>query len=226
MRITDRDVKLVKDIALSHLLSRDQILQLGYFSSVTRVNTRLRSLIGQGLLKRLNTPFFGQSLYMSGPKAPVVLGERIAPIVAARTGSPRFVRHALCVTNARIALVRRGEASWKFEQQLRTDFDFNGKRWEFRPDGLALMPKGPTAVEVDLGHVALTKFRDKLRSYESFVAAGEAKRQLATEDFRLLTITTSNERANRLRRLLVSPHLDQRYATFAELHIPEIGSWS
>ena len=154
MQLTSRDLQILRDLALSHVLSRDQLLDLGYFTTVTRVNTRLRELIGAGLVKRLSTPFFTQSLFVASSAAVEVVGERVAPLLAGRSGSPRFLQHSLSVTSARIVLLKRGASAWRFEQQLRTSFSVGGKLMEVRPDGVAVFPeKGLLAVEVDLGHV-------------------------------------------------------------------------
>ena len=227
MRLTERDVRLVRDLALSHVLSRDQILSLGYFSSVTRTNTRLRELRSIGQVRSLMTPFFGQHLYAAGPSASSVVGERISPILAGRTGTPRFVQHALCVTNVRIALALHGMVQWKFEQQSRSAFEYAGRRFEVRPDGLALLPNGMVAVEVDLGHVAVAKFRDKLLAYDAFVASGCCARYWRTDTLRLLTVTTGKLRASRLQRVATNGlQIYTKFSTHDDLEVQFPGSWS
>lgn len=227
MKLTNRDIKLVRDIALSHVVSRDQLMALGYFQTVTRVNTRLRALRTLGLVRRMESPFFGQSLYTAGSRAKSVVGERIAAILAGRLGSPRFVQHALSVTNVRIALSKQGADSWKFEQQARTPFSFAGAPFEVRPDGIAQFPSGLTLVEVDLGHVNFEKFSEKLETYRAFLSSGECQRVWHVPTFRLLTITTSQSRATRLANLIPS---NCGYAfscqTFESLSIPKVESWS
>ena len=227
MRLTLRDNRLIRDMALSHVLSRDQVIELRYFSSVTRANTRLRELRSLGLVRRIETPFFGQALYSVGPKAKEVLGERIGPIVAGRTGSPRFLKHSISVTDVRIALIDRGGTAWRFEQQLRSSFEYLGRTYEVRPDGMAIGSSGPIALEVDLGHVAPAKFKAKLDAFDAFVRSGEALRQWRHESFKLLTITTGPLRASRLKRL-VSRDCPYEFAcmTFDQLGLPKVGSWS
>lgn len=228
MRITSRDVRLIKDIALSHLLSRDQIIELGYFGSVTRANTRIRELTKLGMLGKLTTPFFSQTLYAARPKASEIVGVQIAQLINARKQPPRFVQHALSVTNARIYLLGHGASNWRFEQQLRASFDFAGRVFEVRPDGMAVFEgKGLLAVEVDLGHVSIDKFSQKLRAFESFVASGECKRNWGQDSFRLLTLTTGSLRASKLSRLsrpiTQFEHVCQPLDHFG---IKPVGSWS
>jgi hypothetical protein len=228
VRLTDRDLQVLKDMALSHILSRDQIIALGYFSSVTRANTRLRELANLGLVRRIETPFFTQSLFAVTKRACELLGQRLGAIVAGRGDSPRFLQHALLTTEVRIKLLARGAISWRFEQQIRTAFTLNDRAFEVRPDGLALFKDRPaTAVEVDLGHVSGNKFRDKLIAYDEFVHSGELKRAWSMPSFRVLVITTGKLRATHLSRYLPSnASFDFHCTTFDELGVQRIGAWS
>lgn len=227
MRMTERDVKLVKDIALSHVLSRDQIIRLGYFSTVTRTNTRLRELCQIRVVRRIETPFFGQTLYAVGKRASDVVEERIGPIIAARGESPRFLQHALCVTNTRIALIARGATAWRFEQQLWTTFEHQGKQYQVRPDGLATLKARVTAIEVDLGNVAPEKFAAKLSAYNAFIESGACEALWNESTFRVLTVTTSKLRASRLNRTIPeNPHFDLLCVPFEALGLPSVGAWS
>lgn len=228
MQLTSRDIQVLRDFALSHVLSRDQLLALGYFSTVTRVNTRLRELMGVGLVKRLETPFFAQSLYMASASATEVIGERVGPLLAGRSGSPRFLQHALTVTNARISLLGKGASAWRFEQQLRATFAVGGKPLEVRPDGLAVIPnRGLLAVEVDLGHVNPAKFAEKLRAYDAFIATGECKRAWGEPTFRLLTLTTGSLRAKHLAQSLPSGSaLVHDVLTFNQFGVQAASNWS
>lgn len=152
--VTDRDRELLRDLAMSHVLSRDQVVELGYFGSVTRANTRLRLLRKAGWVRVLETPFFQQHLYSVTAKAVPLLGEQVGRLAARRAGSPRFLQHALSVTNVRLALARRGAETWRFEQQLRTSFSVAHRSYEVRPDGAAVVGGKLILAEVDLGHVA------------------------------------------------------------------------
>ena len=115
MILTERDIRLIKDIALSHVLARDQILKLGYFSSQSRLNRRLRDLVTAGYARVLATPFSGQHLYQGGRNAHEIVGERIAALLRSRSPSPRFLQHALAVTEIRIVLLASGFSGWRFE---------------------------------------------------------------------------------------------------------------
>lgn len=227
MRLTPRDIRVVRDIALSHVLCRDQIIELAYFTSVTRANTRLRELRDAGLVSVLKTPYFGQQLYVAGPRASDIVGERIGPILAARQVTPRFVQHALSTTNVRLHLLRHGASAWRFEQQIRSSFKLAGREIQIRPDGMALGPDGIQLVEVDLGHVNPAKFREKLLAYEAFLCSGCFKNIWNAEGFSVLTVTSGPLRATRLARLLPkgSP-LQFQCESYEELGIEFAGGWS
>lgn len=226
MKLTSRDIQLVKDVALSHALTRDQIIALGYFTSVTRANTRVRGLLGSGLIQRITTPFFGQSIYCAGKKAPQIVGEKIGQLLVRRAESPRFLQHALCVTNVRLALASRGATDWRFEQQASTTFADGAKWLEVRPDGLTLTPTGLVAVEVDLGHVPTTKLLQKLKSYETFTSSGACQNHWHAQEFSLLFVTNSDARARRIRTITRDFATDIVVRTFDALDIPTPGSWS
>lgn len=227
MKITERDMRMVRDIALSHVLSRDQILALGYFSSVTRVNTRLRNLIALGLVQRLETPFFGQSLYCASPKSSDFLGERVGALVAGRTGSPRYILHSLMVTEVRLEMMRRGLKAWRFEQQLWKSFEFNGQTYQIKPDGLAILPDKQVLVEVDLGHTSPKKYADKLRGFDAFVASGLCKSSWQVDTLRVLTLTTGERRCKTLKSLTPKNARFMHFVqTFENFNVPLIGAWS
>jgi hypothetical protein len=223
MRLTNRDVQLIRDIGLSHLLSRDQVIQLGYFNSITRANTRLRCLTAERFVTALSTPFHAQKLYAPGPLAEEVVGERIGPLLVNRVGSPRFVQHALSVSNIRIALLSRGAKSWRFEQQLWR----NVAGHTLKPDGLVLTSTLPAFIECDLGHVSPAKFKEKLSTFKFLAQGGRCQELYGFPSFRLIVITTGPRRSRSLRSLL-PPNAGFEYLvqTFAELDIPAVGGWS
>jgi hypothetical protein len=207
------------------VLSRDQILHLRYFGSATRANTRLRALVKLQLIKRYETAFYSQGLYIPGPSASEVTGERIARIIGGRSGSPRFLQHALSVTNVRIALSRKSEGQWRYEQQLWRSCE-ETPRFEVRPDGLFLAST-PIFVEVDLGHVAPAKFAEKLRFYARLSESGNCASLYGFPAFRLLTVTTGSLRARHLRRLLPrEAAFELLVQTFEEVGAAPISSWS
>lgn len=222
MKLTHRDQALVRDLAYSHVLSRDQFLELGYFGSITRVNTRLRELSSLGVVESLETPFFTQRLYVAGSKAKHVLSDRLSNLIRGREQTPRFLQHALATTNVRIALTRKSGSGWKFEQELWRKLD----GIEIRPDGL-LGSNTPVFIEVDMGHVAPAKFREKLFAYEALETSGRCHGLYGFREFRVLTVTTGPLRAKHLQRLMPPDASFSFLAqTFADIGATPISSWS
>ncbi|MBS1706746.1 MAG: replication-relaxation family protein [Armatimonadetes bacterium] len=225
MRITGRDVRLAKEVALSRLMSRDQIVRLGYFTSVSRANRRLTALLSARFLRQFETPFIGQRLFWVGPEAIHIVGEKIASVVQGRIGTPRFVRHSLMVTEVRLALLAIGGERWRYEVQLWTTFHQSGERFELRPDGLVWLNGVPTFLEVDLGHVSRRRFAAKLRSYTAFIRHPVCQATFQNQVPEVLVITTGSRHAESILGLAKSgPAV--RVLTFADMDIQPIGCWS
>lgn len=227
MIVTPRDADLVRELALSHVLGRDQILGLGLFASITRVNTRLRVLRELGIVRRIETPYFNGSLYVPGVNAAEVLSDRIARLIATRQPSPRFLRHALSVTNIRLALTAMGATEWRHEPMLWRTFEVAGKTLEVRPDGMAITAKGPVLIECDMGHVSPSKIASKLSSFHEFQRSGHTQKLYGFDNFNLLIVTTGKLRAEKLRELAPSNcSYGLRVQTFEDLGVSMVGGWS
>lgn len=226
MRLTGRDVKLVRDVALSHLLGRDQIIGLGYFGSVTRANARLRGLAARGILRVLSTPYHGQFLYAPGRKAGEIVGEPVAALLRARNPTPQFVQHALTVTDVRISLRSKGFAAWRFEQQVRHGFDYRGRALDVRPDGLAVSGSRFVFVEVDLGHTCREKWKLRFDGYRALGASGEFEAAFGGEAFEVLVVTTGWRRARQLSAIAGAQPPRFRVVAAEELGVKLAGGWS
>lgn len=225
MKLTPRDRELIRDVGLSHVLSRDLTIRLGYFGSVTRANTRLRQLGNEGLVKRLDTAFFSQGLYTVGPLAHELFEPALARLVRARAGSPRFLLHALATGEVRAELTRRSGASWRFEQELWRKLP-GPEGGEVRPDGLVTAGV-PVFVEVDLGNASLPKVRAKLDAYRSLARSGLCRDLYGFEDFNLLVVTTGNLRSRHISRQLPDdPGFGFMTQTFKDLGLACPSSWS
>ena len=225
MRLTERDLRLIRDIALSHVLSRDQLLRLGYFTSVSRCNRTMTRLSKSGLVRPLLTPFHGQRLYSATIEAGGIVGARIAQLLTNRPASPRFLLHSLSVTEVRISVLANGAESWRFEAQLWHSFAYHGKTYEVRPDGMAVIEGRPALIEVDLGHCSSSKFSRKLLAYRNYELCGAFERAYNASKLRVLTFTTSERRKRHFEALAQA---DERFGclTFYEsgVTVPEV--WS
>lgn len=199
MRITERDLKLLHEIAMHSVLSRDQVIALGFFKSVPRANARLGGLYRVGLLGRAQlepTLAFVQSLYYVRKAAIEFLDERVANLVAARKLCPTFIQHALMVVNVRLVLERCGGADWLHECQIRHRYKVNsGQEEDFRPDGMMTFGHTMLFIEADRGNASLKRIKGKLETYENYVDHGLFQQTYGASSLALLFVTTGYRRS-------------------------------
>lgn len=226
VRVTERDITLTRDAALSHVLTRDQILRLAYFASVPRANNRLRELVAANYLRAISTPFHTQHLYVAGSRAKEIVGERIARLLSGRARSPRFIRHAIALTDIRISL-RTDGSSWRFEQQLRDMYVVHSATHEFRPDGALICGRDVTFVEADLGNASATKIREKFQSLHRYHELGRFQTVYPGQRMLALVVTTGSARKRHMRAML--ERFDANIVsivTFKELGLMQPDGWS
>ncbi len=144
-------------------------------------------------VKALDVAFYGQRLYVVGPKAKDFLGEKILHILCNRSMTPRFLQHSISVTNVRIALLSHGFSDWRFEQQIRDSIQLEGRLVEIRPDGLVEGKEGPVFIEVDLGNVSLPSFSRKVLAFEQYLRSGRLG-----QNVKVLIVTTGKLRKRHL----------------------------
>ncbi len=226
MRLTPRDIRIVKEAVLSHVLSRDQFVGLGYFGSESRCTDRLRALCNESYLRVLETPFFGQYLYVPGTRAKEIVGDRLVALITGRSPSPRHVQHSLAVTDVRQVLAAASATKWRFEAQLHQSFSWLGQTYEVRPDGFVERNEIPTFLEVDLGHKGLPAFTETLRAYAALLKSGAFRETYGRESFTLLTVTTCASRKTRMIEAAKSIGVPFTCLLFEELGIRTPGGWS
>lgn len=209
MKITRRDRMLLNDVALHHVMTREQIVGLGYFASLQRANARLLMLRKAGLLNlvRLNPSVeTRQHLYAVSRSAIDFLDARIGSLLAARSITPRHVDHSLAVVDIRIKLLGLGMASWLAEPQVRHRYSIASgsqtRTEDFRPDGLARFHNDLVFVEADRGNVSLSRMKLKLASYASYSKRGAMKATYGVNAARLLIVTTGSLRKSHLIRIV------------------------
>lgn len=226
MRLTDRDIRLVKETLLSQVVARSQYVALKYFGSNSRCTDRLRVLCAASYLKALSTPYFGQYMYIAGPRAKEIAGERLISLLATRPPTPRHVQHCLAVTDVRCALVKAGAICWRFEPQVIQSFEWQRKIYQVRPDGFVERHGIPTFLEVDLCHTGLPRFSEQLQSYASFLRSGVFTQTYEAERFEVLTVTSSQTRKVRMVEAARSIGTPMTCLLFEELGVRTPGGWS
>lgn len=218
MKLTARDLELIRDVALSHVLSRDQVIRIGYFTSISRANRRLTALTEEGYLRIYDSPFAGQRLYWIGRQSLPYLSVDVQKLVGGRVGSPRFLRHSLAVTEVRLALLAQGATAWRYESELWRKFKVQGVNYEVRPDGSVRNGQISTFIEVDMGNVSQSKFEAKIDAYKAIQKGSSVK-------FNLLIVAPTKARLNTLLKGEVeAPGISA--STFDELGITLPGAWS
>jgi len=207
--LTDRDLHLLRELAVARVLDREQIKVVAGFGATSTANARLQKLHGAGLLSRyfIGTKFGGtKALYGLSAK-----GARLAkvPVRVLQRKSDSllvgdlFVEHQLEINQVWIAAKYRTLPS-----------DVQLVRWLVFPSVLSqsipLMPDGYFEVkaqsgihsmfcEVDRGTESLRVWKKKIELYLALATTGEFGKLFRQSRFRVLVIVWSERRLESLR---------------------------
>lgn len=237
LRLTSRDIELFAEVYLSAVMSRDQILSLGFFQSIARCNRRCRLLAEGGLLTRYATPLSpvgGQTIYGLGKAAiPYVAAELNIDIAEVRRNcknhvAPLFLEHTLRCADVHCAFHRAASAKgmeleYRHERLCTHAYQSRAcpdEAWidhVLKPDAFITLELSTNPhkalnafVEVDLGHVAPQRFLEKLERYDHYRSTGMFRRTYAAEAFEILVVTITGSRAERLRTIAAESNLADR----------------
>jgi hypothetical protein len=208
MVLTDRDRRVIADVASFQVLSGQQLMRLGHFQSKTRTNSTLARLVRHGYLTRRYQPSVAgtsRALYCPGLKAVALLDgattelERVRRRIAAL--SDLFLAHQLLVTDVRLAFL----ASYR-------DYQFLG--WQndtaLRPLQLGLIPDGHVEylyrarqfgafLEIDRGTEDLARWMRKVQAYLLLTKSDRYRAVFGRPFYRVLVIGESEVRLQNLR---------------------------
>jgi Replication-relaxation len=215
--LTERDRHLIGLVSRFRLLSRDQLMALAPFRSLTRANTRLASLVRAGLLSRKVLPIYpgkgsAQSLYYLGTQS-VNATDALshAPRAQVRQIARwdlRQVEHVLAANQVLVdfltavqAVVPAVPTSFRSDPELRQIFADS-----------ALVPDGWFAwtevgrrfncfVEVDLHHEGLREWRSKVLRYLEYAESGLHQDRFGFNAFRVCVIARTSKRLASLRQI-------------------------
>jgi hypothetical protein len=215
--LTERDRRLVHYVSRFRLLSRDQLMALAPFGSLTRANTRLANLVRARLLSRKLVPVYpgngsAQALYFLGRASGTVLN--IGPetlnrqLRQASRWDLRQVEHVLAANQVIVDFVtglpRAANAepvSFQTEPELR---EVLGDR-TFVSDGwfawTAAGRRFNCFVEVDLHHEGLREWRAKVLRYMEYAESGVHQERFGFRAFRVCVMAKSTARLNNLRQI-------------------------
>ena len=229
--LNDRDRRILSFIARFRLLSRDQLMMLAPFNSLTRANTRLAALVRLHLLTRKSLPVYpgngsAQSLYYLGRKAaqciPVDGQAFAAQVRQISRWESRQIDHVLAANGVIVTFIKALKCEDNFnlqafysEPELRQVF----LNRDFVPDGwLAWVAAGRRFncfLEVDLHHEGLNKWRKKADAYLRYVDSDMHEQCFGFRAFRVLVLAKSTARLQNLRRTV--SHC-QKMFLFADLN--------
>ena len=225
MIVQPRDIALLRELSVMRVVDREQAKIAGGFGSITRINTRLLALTRAGLLRRF---FLG---YGGGHKALYALSPKGAQLAEVPLRGPRrrqdemliadfSIQHQLAINEIYCAL--------KFGSIPVSQVRFH--RWlAFHlplVPGLSLIPDGyvelsmpsdidASFLEVDLGHEALSVWKEKTRHYMQFALSGKCQELLGQERFRVLVLANSPRRLQSIRATVAQ--ITQKIFWFATL---------
>lgn len=215
-----RDERLMLDLFAHGVLTRDQIIRLGYFGSIQRCNSRLLRLKRHGFIQLINHPAIGGSspaLYSVGRRASPLLAERLQLsegelLRATSSGAAlSFLEHTLLLTEMRIIFERSfkgvstGRYSWRGEALCRHVYLSGNHKRVIKPDACMRWQTGRDSenwfVELDLGNASQAAIRSKLETYVQYQFDGAYREVYGDPQFGLILVTTGRQRVQNLLRL-------------------------
>jgi hypothetical protein len=233
--LQDRDIALLRTLAEDfQILSREQIEELFPMGSRSRVNFRLKQLRDASFLSFRELTRVGnvtRGVYYLGPQAQSVFepGEKNA-VELARAHAAELAEsglaHRLLVIWLHIRFLTTARTCPEF--RLHTWIDQYSPWWQdlrdygvpFQADAYAecLLVFGfehlhTFFLEVDRGTERGLAIRHKLDRYVQYAASGTYERQFAARAFRVLFVTTSVARMERLLRLMANTERDLFWIT-------------
>jgi hypothetical protein len=229
MRLTERDIEIIKTVHDFRVMRGDQIQSL-FFGSQSTASFRLSRLYQHGFLDRHFLSSMGglassPPLYTVGAQATAVLRQacglgpgQIRRPLAKKQLSPLFLEHMMTINTVRVAVTlaaRQNEFSleeWRDDAMLRSDYDrvriatAGGRQREVSviPDSYFVLrvPQGKAHffLEVDRGTMTTARFRSKVLAYQAYIQSGQYQRRYQTKSLRILTITLSEHRLRNLKQ--------------------------
>lgn len=232
MRLTERDVDILKAVAEYRILRQDHIQQL-FFGSKSTAQYRLSHLYQHGFLNRHFLP-----VYAGWSPTLYALDKRGVALLKAACGIDRvnlwdaengheFLSHTLAINDFRVAVTVAcrqagytlaqwiGEASLKADYDRVTISDPNGKKQSVSliPDSYFTVetPKGRASffLEMDMGTMTLRRFQNKIRAYLAYLESKAYQQRYQTKSLRVLTVTTSAVRCANLKTTTEQIHRER-----------------
>lgn len=213
--------RLLHQVANFPLLSQGEAEELlGDYSG--QVGRLLRELVSWSLViayeKEPSLRFVPSQRGVALLAAEAGFGEAVRRYVHHRGWLDRFRRlvghwdHTVAENHIALALIRAaretgGDLKWRSEPESRLYYAAQGRHWSFLPDGAGLYTRGAGriqfALEVERSRTSRAKLERKFTQYFLYVETA-LYRRMQSEEFRLLLLTTSWERAHLIRSLVTT----------------------
>ncbi|BBO23184.1 MAG TPA: hypothetical protein DCQ94_06755 [Nitrospira sp.] len=247
VRLTSRDRRVIGEIARYGAISRGQLMELGFFSSVSRANRRLRLLVEGKFLRRTfvaTGPQQNSTIYVLGPAGVDVAVEdnSFDPIEMKRHGrrSPErmYLEHHLGVVSIRLVAIRESSdlrlLRYIAEPDCRHEYEVvvRGRviKRLMKPDALAVFAHGDSMlsvyIEFDRGNTSLPQMAALFARYEAYWAETAYQSAYETDiPFTVALVTTAGRRRiDNLSRLTRRAAVSVTFTTFAQLESKGFGA--
>jgi protein involved in plasmid replication-relaxation len=203
--LQDRDRHLLKELAVTRVMDREQVKCVAGFRSTTRANCRLLTLTRNGLLRRF---FLGTSA--GGKKALYALSPTGAKVADVPYRGPRRGRDEILVADFFVThqlQINQIYCTLKYKPISFPGAQF--QRWLSFQEPIeatgSLIPDGyvelrvpdktiATFLEVDLGHESRSVWQTKVKAYLHLALSGAFEKVFHQPQFRVLTVTNSERR--------------------------------
>lgn len=229
MRLTPRDVAVVKAVYDYRFLQREQIHRL-FFPSINTANFRLQRLYQHRYVQRIFVPDDYRH-NVRNTQAVYCLDQAGATLLAAEYGVPReqidwypdrnkvrgfFLAHLLKINDFRIAISLAAYAcgdrvvTWVPDWELkklkeRVEDPATKRMYPVSPDAYFIYEHGDTGkrahffLELDRATMENRRFARKVKAYIVYVKTGAYQRRYGTHSLRVLTVVPSVRRLKNLK---------------------------
>jgi len=227
MRLTERDIEIIKTVHDCRVLRGDQLQDL-FFGSQSTASYRLARLYQHEYLDRHFLPTVGglassPTLYTVGRQGINVLRrvldcgpEGIRKRLGAKQLSPLFLEHVLQINQVRVAVMLAAKRNqyqlhaWLDDAELKSNYDRvtiptgTGRKRTVSliPDSYFTLqvPQGRANffLELDRGTMTAGRFKSKILAYQAYIASGQYERRYGTRSLRVLTVTLGPKRLKNL----------------------------
>lgn len=218
MVLQERELRLLEALESMRVIDREQAKIVAGYHSTTRANARLLALTRAGLLRRT---------FLGGPKAVYWLANEQLQKTRKKGDLPQepaalFLRHRLQINRLQLLVQYAGIPirGWWFGNWQSFSKPLSGTL-PLIPDGYFEIASAQTArpafVEIDLGTEAVPVVGKKASLYVQMATSGEFQKLFSRTQFRVLVVTTSQRRLQRLREAVAK--LTDKIFWFATLDV-------